>query len=106
MTILPLPPVPVGQMSAIREWELLMRQIGAMVEQCIDATARPERLWLVNQLQAMIEATEHGQLVGDSDYTRESALAARAFVEAFMQFAQVPLVIDHLSDGTPIELTP
>ena len=83
-----------------------MRQIGALAEQCIDLTARPERLWLVNQLEAMIVATEHGATVGDSGYTRESALAARAFVQAFMAFANVPLVIDTLPDDTPIELTP
>jgi len=90
----------------MREWERLMRQIGALAEQCIDLTARPDRLWLINQLEALILATEHGALVGDSGYTRESALAARAFVQAFMAFAMVPLTVDSLPDNTVIELTP
>jgi hypothetical protein len=94
------------QQSAIREWEQLMRQLGADVERCIDATARPQRLWLVNQLEAVILATEHGAIVGDSGYTRESALAARVFVQAFMAFAMIPLVVDTLPDGTEITLTP
>ncbi len=101
-----LPPAPGQQLSAIREWEMLMRQIGAQVEQCIDATARPDRLWQINQLEAMILATEHGAIVGDSTYTRASALAARAFVQAFMAFSMVPLLVDTLPDGTEIALTP
>ena len=104
--MLPLPNlVGAPQESAVREWERLMRQIGALAEQCIDLTARPERLWLINQLEAMILATEHGATVGDSGYTRESALAARAFVQAVMAFANVPLTIDPI-DGAPIKLTP
>ena len=101
-----LPPAPGSQVSAIREWERLMREIGALAEQSIDLTARPERLWQVNQLETMILATDHGALVGDSGYTREAALAARAFVQAFMAFANTPIVIDTLPDDTPIELTP
>jgi hypothetical protein len=106
MTTLLPPGMLIAQESAIQEWERLMRQIGALAEQCIDLTARPDRLWLVNQLDAMIAATDHGAKVGDSGYTRESALAARAFVQAFMAFAMVPLVVDVLPDDTPITLTP
>ena len=96
----------VAPLSAIREWEQLMRQIGAMVEQCLDATARPERLYLVNQLELQIEATAHGALVGDSGYTREAAKASRAFLMAFMQFAMVPLAVDTLENGDILALTP
>ena len=95
-----------AQPSAIREWEQLMRQIGTMVEQCLDATARPERLYAVNQLDVLIEATAHGEMVGDSTYTREAAKAARAFLIAFMQFAMVPLIVDTLENGESLTLTP
>ena len=100
-----LPPFTMSPESSIREWERLMRAIGSLAEQAIDATARPERLWLVNGLEAQIEATAHGQIVGDSGYTREAALAARAFVLAFMAFANVPIQIDEVN-GEPIMLTP
>src|SRR6266498_5329956 len=105
MTYVPTGPVQTPQMSAIREWELLMRQIGSLAEAAVDATARPDRIWQINQLETLILATDHGALVGDSGYTREAALAARAFVQAFMAFANTPIVIDTLPDDTPIELT-
>ena len=102
-----IPGMPVGTpQSAIREWEWLMRQIGQLAEAAVDATARPERLWQVNQLEAMIQATEHGAKVGDSGYTRESALAAREFVLAFLVWAETELTIDTLPDGSPITMTP
>jgi len=102
-----IPPSPLQQLSAVREWEALMRGIGALVEQAIDSTARPERLWIENGLAALIEATAHGERVGDSGYTREAALGARVFVQAFMTtFAVTPLLVDTLPDGTEIRLTP
>ena len=83
-----------------------MRQIGSLAEQAVDATARPDRLWQINQLDAVIHATEHGQLVGDCGYTREAALAARAFVQAFLTWSQTAIEVDQLPDGTPIMLSP
>ncbi len=100
-----LPPT-FQSMSAIREWETLMRQIGAIAESAVDATARPERLWQVNQLEAVIEATDHGAIVGDSGYTREAALAARRFVQAFLAWSQTEIEVDQLPDGTPILMSP
>lgn len=105
MTYLP-PAAGVIQQSAIREWETLMRQIGSLAEQAVDATARPERLWQVNQLEALIDATAHGAQVGDSGYTREAAKAAREFVLAFLAWSQTPITIDMLEDGTPIQMSP
>jgi hypothetical protein len=100
-----LPPI-FQSMSAIREWETLMRQIGAIAESAVDATARPERLWLVNQLETLIESTAHGELVGDSTYTREAALAARQFVQAFLAWSQTEITVDTLEDGTLIQMSP
>jgi len=92
--------------SAIREWEGLMREIGALAERALDSTARPERLWQVNQLEALIQATDHGAQVGDSNYTREAALAAREFVQAFLVWAETELIVDTLPDGSHITMTP
>lgn len=106
MTYLPSA-TPLTPLSAIREWEQLMRQIGALAEAAVDATARPDRIWQQNGLEALITATEPGATVADSGYTRESALAARAFVLAFMSWALQPITIGMLPDGeTPIQLTP
>lgn len=102
------PPLPAGvQLSGIREWEMYMRQIGQLAEQALDlAQGRAERLWAVNQLEALIESTGHGEIVGDSTYTREGAKAARAFIEWFLAGAMQELVIDTLPDGTEIRMTP
>ncbi len=105
MTYVPTGPVQTPQMSAIREWELLMRQIGSLAEAAVDATARPDRIWQINQLETLILATEHGALVGDSTYTREAALAARAFVQAFLVWSQTEVQIDEVG-GNPIYMTP
>lgn len=105
MTTLP-PGAPLAPESAMREWERLMRQIGTLAEAALDSTARPERLWQVNLLGAVIEATPHGETVADSNYTREAALAAREFVMAFLVWAETEIVIDHLPDGTEISMTP
>jgi hypothetical protein len=94
-----LSPLVPPQESAIREWERLMRQIGALAEAAVDATARPERLWQVN-------GTAHGANVGDCGYTREAAKAAREFVQAFLAWSQTPIIVDQLEDGTPIQMSP
>ena len=101
-----LSPLVPPQESAIREWERLMRQIGALAEAAVDATARPERLWQVNQLEALIDTTAHGEKVGDCGYTREAAKAAREFVQAFLAWSQTPIIVDQLEDGTPIQMSP
>ena len=98
-----------GQVSAIREWEALMRQIGALAEQALDlAQGRTERIFLINQLDAVIAATEHGAVVGDSGYTREAALAARAFITWFVTGSQVPILIDTVGEQeiwmTPLQI--
>ena len=92
--------------SAIREWEALMRQLGQMAEACVDFTARPERIWQVNQLDALIESTALGERVGDSSYTRERAKAARLFVQQFMSWSQTPILIETLPNGDEIRLSP
>jgi len=97
----------LNQPSAIREWESLMRQIGQLAEQALDlAEGRTERIFVNNGLEALIAATGHGQIVGDSAYTREAALAARAFITWFVTGAQAPILIDTLPDGTEIRLSP
>ena len=106
MTYLP-PATMLTQTSAIREWESLMRQIGQLAEQALDlAQGRTERIFVINQLDAVIAATGHGQIVGDSGYTREAALAARVFITWFVTGSQIPLLIDTLPDDTAIYLTP
>ena len=105
MTYLP-PATAAMTQSAIREWEGLMRQIGSLAEAAVDATARPERLWQVNQLGALILGTAHGAQVGNSGYTREAELAAREFVQAFLVWAETALIVDTLEDGSHITMTP
>jgi len=101
-----LPMMPTNNESAIREWERLMRNIGALAEAAVDATARPDRIWQINQLADLIEATPHGEKVGDSGYTREGAKAARTFVLAFLAWSQTPIEIDRAPNGDPLVLTP
>jgi len=105
MNVVPIGPIQM-QVSAISEWEMLMRGIGDLAEQAVDATARPDRLWQVNQLEGLILATEHGQKVGDSGYTREAALAARKFVLNFLVWANTPIEVDQFPDGSYLTLTP
>ena len=83
-----------------------MRQIGALAEAAVDATARPDRIWRENGLASLITETEPGAIVGDSSYTREGALAAREFVLAFMTWAETPIPVATLPDGTPVQMTP
>jgi hypothetical protein len=93
--------------TAIREWESLMRQIGVLAEQALDlAQGRTERLFTVNQLDLLIEATEHGGIVAESTYTREGAKAARAFIVWFLEGSKTELLIDTMPDGSELKLTP
>ena len=102
-----LPPGPGGQQSATREWEQLMRQIGALAEQALDlAQGRAERLYQINQLDALIEATGHGEKVGDSGYTREAAKAARAFIVWFVEGSQTEILVDVMPDDSEMRLSP
>jgi hypothetical protein len=81
-----------------------MREIGALAEQALDRTTRPERLWQINQLETLVGGTDLGQYVGDSGYTREGALAARAFVLAFLEWANQPLTIEENLQMTPLQI--
>jgi len=103
---IPPPPIPTYQESAIREWERLMRQIGALAEAAVDATSRPDRIWRENDLEQLITNTDLGAIVGDSSYTREGALAAREFVLAFMTWAETPITVATLPNGDLVQMTP
>jgi hypothetical protein len=105
--MLPMPMMPGQQVSAIREWENLMRQIGALAEQALDlAQGRAERIYQINQLDAVIEATGHGEMVGDSGYTREGAKASRAFILWFVAGAQEEILVDVMPDGAELRMSP
>ena len=107
MSFLPAPMMPGQQVSAIREWENLMRQIGALAEQALDlAQGRTERISQINQLDAVIEATGHGEMVGDSGYTREGAKASRAFSLWFVAGAQEEILVDVMPDESELRTSP
>jgi hypothetical protein len=103
---LPVPGLALANLSAIREWEVLMRHIGALAESAIDSTARPDRIWRENGLEQLITNTAPGDVVGDSGYTREGALAARRFVEEFMAWAATEITVTTLPDGTEVRMSP
>lgn len=78
------PPIPPN--SAIKEWEIIMRNIGAMVEHAYYLTIRAERIYTTNGTDGIIAATKPGAHVGDSSLTYEGAMAAHAFALAFVEW--------------------
>ena len=91
MSTIPNTPMVSRGMSAMQEWEGLVRQVGAQAESIIDLQSRLQRLYTRNDLAAAIAATAPGELVGDSGYTRESAIISQIMLESFEAWCNEPL---------------
>jgi hypothetical protein len=74
--------------SAIRDWEIVMRNIGSLVEQAYYLTMRAERIYTTNGTENIIGATKPGVHVGDSSFTYEGATGAHAFALAFIDWME------------------
>jgi len=85
------PPMPTNSQSAIREWATLTGQILDQAQILIDNFSRVRRVAAYNDLDALIESTEAGAFVGDSQITKEHAVIVRAILGSFGVWLETPI---------------
>jgi hypothetical protein len=84
-------PLPGQKQSAIQEWAMLTAAILDQAQTLIDNFSRVRRVAGYNDLDALIDATEAGQVVGDSQLTKEQAVTVRAILASFGAWLETPL---------------
>ena len=77
--------------SAIVEFQADMDSLGQQVEAMLPVVDKANDLFLVNNLQALIDATASGELVGDSTFVKESLSTYIALLDAFTTFSTATL---------------
>lgn len=78
-------------MSAIKEFQATMDGIGNQVEVILPLVDMANDLFIVNQLESLLNATPAGGLVGDSALTKESLGVCVELLATFITFANTPL---------------
>jgi len=73
-------------MSAIVEFQEKIGQLGDLAVQMLNLARVAERIYTVNQIATLVDATEPGEIVGDSNLTKEAVEAYALLLEAFLDW--------------------
>lgn len=100
-------PVGTASQGGPRDWEIAAEGIRSLVEQALNLTVAPARIWDRNQLAALIDATPPGAVVPGGQLTREEWLMLLALFQWIVsQISSVELPLYQDDQGQRVTMSP
>lgn len=94
--------VPPSDITTMQEIELNSEQVLSGLNDLIDIMLRNQRLWLANNVDALITAAADGEKpTGSNKYTKERWQELRAIFLSFNTWLNTPIMLLADEEGTP-----
>ena len=93
-------------MGGVAEWEQKVLTLVRRIEEIIDSTAAPLRIWLTNQMEQMVTDAAPGAVIAGGTMTREEVMMYSAMFQATLTFRQTPIAVYIDSEGQPVMMSP
>lgn len=93
-------------LSGVSEWEQKVLELVRQVEAVLDGTNAPLRIWMRNNLEALMLATEPGATVSSGTLTREEMMMYSALFQAALAFRDTPIAAYVDEQGQVVQMTP
>lgn len=98
--------LPYTGLTGVAEWEQKVVALVRRIEELVDSTAGPLRIWMHNQMEQMVAATAPGALVEGGAMTREEIMMYAAMFQATLAFRATPIAVYLDDQGQPVLMTP
>ena len=92
--------------TGVAEWEQGVLSLVRRIEQLVDSTPAPLRIWMYNLMEQLVTATEPGAVIASGTFSREEALMYSALFQATLQFRNTPITVYLDAEGQPVQMTP
>lgn len=96
----------ISNMSGVTEWEQKVLTIVRRIEEIVDTTQGPFRIWAHNQMQQMVADTPPGEVVAGGTMSREEVMMYSAMFQAILAFRTAPIPVYLDAEGQPVMMTP
>lgn len=98
--------MPYSGLTGIAEWEQRALAIVRRIEELVDSTSGPLRIWMHNALAAAMFGAAPGEIVEGGTLTREEMMMYSAMFQATLAFRSTPIVAYLDEQGQPVLMTP